>query len=63
MSQPDDNGDASRQHNYNQVTAETDPLIPSTNTTGTKSAAAGTQRNVVLVFLGLQIALFAAALE
>lgn len=67
MSQPDDDTrDASGQHSHHHTdiqgtSLETDPLIPTTNT---KSAAPGTQQgNIVLVFLGLQIALFAAALE
>ncbi|CDS03713.1 hypothetical protein LRAMOSA01114 [Lichtheimia ramosa] len=67
MSQPDDDTrDASAQHSHHHTdiqgtSLETDPLIPTTNT---KSAAPGTQQgNIVLVFLGLQIALFAAALE
>lgn len=68
MSQPDDDTrDASAQHSHHSTdiqgtSLETDPLIPIT--TNTKSAAPGTQQgNIVLVFLGLQIALFAAALE
>ncbi|KAI7874461.1 MFS general substrate transporter, partial [Lichtheimia hyalospora FSU 10163] len=67
MLPPDNNSDESRHDHDTQIQAavETEPLIPPTSTTTTtKSAATGTQQgNVVLVFLGLQIALFAAALE